>query len=135
MILGNIAIPSVDPKTWRSRGRKKGKQPVLATAIVTPSPMKKRMKGSVIRLGASIIGPAPDDYDPEEHRRRGALADELFREIVRRLAAKKRDALDVSRAPTTRGHGPKHPRFVATSIRPEHGSNDLMAGRLSGARL
>jgi hypothetical protein len=28
MIRGNIAIPDVDPKTWRSRGRKR-KQPAL----------------------------------------------------------------------------------------------------------
>jgi hypothetical protein len=49
MIRGRIAIPDVDPKTWRSRGRKR-KQPTLASAIVTPVPMKKR-KGPVIRLG------------------------------------------------------------------------------------
>jgi hypothetical protein len=30
-----------------------------------------------------------DDFDPEEHRRTGEKADELFREIVRRVAASK----------------------------------------------
>jgi hypothetical protein len=43
MIRGRIAIPDVDPKTWRSRGRKKKRtQPALASAIVAPAPMKKR---------------------------------------------------------------------------------------------
>ena len=43
MIRGRIAIPDVDPKTWRSRGRKKKRtQPAMASAIVTPAPMKKR---------------------------------------------------------------------------------------------
>jgi hypothetical protein len=42
MIRGRIAIPDVDPKTWRSRGRKRKRaQPALASAIVTPAPMKK----------------------------------------------------------------------------------------------
>ena len=32
-----------------------------------------------------------DDYDPEEHRRAGEKADELFREIVRRAALPESD--------------------------------------------
>ena len=41
MIRGRIAIPDIDPKTWRSRGRKKKRtQPAMASAIVTPAPMR-----------------------------------------------------------------------------------------------
>jgi hypothetical protein len=32
---GRIAVPEKDPKTWRSRGCKKRKQPAIASAIVT----------------------------------------------------------------------------------------------------
>jgi hypothetical protein len=105
MIRGRIAIPDVDPKTWRSRGRKRKRtQPALASAIVTPAPMKKRRlssNGSEMTDGqeqprrsaivepktrrANIFGDVPD-YDPEAHRRAGEKADELFREIVRRAA-------------------------------------------------
>ena len=35
--------------------------------------------------------PVVDDYDPEAHRRASEKADELFREIKRRIAASKRD--------------------------------------------
>src|ERR1700750_1602475 len=52
MIRGRIAIPDVDPKTWRSRGRKRRKQPAVA-AIVTPAPMKKRA-GPITRLNEQI---------------------------------------------------------------------------------
>jgi hypothetical protein len=42
MMKGRIAIPDVDIKTWRSRGGKRTRtQPALASAIVTPAPMKK----------------------------------------------------------------------------------------------
>jgi hypothetical protein len=108
MIRGRIAIPDVDPKTWRSCGRKRRKQPAVA-AIVTPAPMKKRA-GPITRLNeqindtgqerrSAIVEPKKlrntmlahlmDDFDPEEHRRTGEKADELFREIVRRVAASK----------------------------------------------
>ena len=109
MIRGRIAIPDKDPKSWRSRGRKKKRtQPALASAIVTPAPMKKRRKGSVIRLSEQVAPDQPqprrsaivepkrrpnamlahllEDSTPEEHRRRGELADELFRTIVRRAS-------------------------------------------------
>ena len=42
MIRGDIAIPDIDPKTWRAKARKKRAQPASASAIVTPAPMKKR---------------------------------------------------------------------------------------------
>jgi hypothetical protein len=108
MMKGAIAIPDVDPKTWRSRGRKKRKQPAVAT-IVTPAPMKKRA-GPITRQNeqinatgqqrrSAIVEPKKprntmlahlvDDYDPEAHRRAGEKAQELFREIVRHAA--KRD--------------------------------------------
>jgi hypothetical protein len=108
MIRGRIAIPDVDPKTWRSRGRKRRKQPAVA-AIVTPAPMKKRA-GPITRQNeqinatgqqrrSAIVEPKKprntmlahlvDDYDPEAHRRAGEKAQELFREIVRHAA--KRD--------------------------------------------
>jgi hypothetical protein len=86
------------------------KQPAVASAIVTPAPMKKR-RGPVMRdeqqhngqeqprrsaiveprrkpRTTLIFGPAPDDCDPEAPRRAGEKADELFREIVRRAARK-----------------------------------------------
>jgi hypothetical protein len=109
MIRGRIAIPDVDPKTWRSRGRKKRKQQPAVAAIVTPAPMKKRA-GPITRLNeqindtgqerrSAIVEPKKprntmlahlvDDHDPEAHRRAGEKAAELFREIVRRAA--KRD--------------------------------------------
>ena len=103
MIRGRIAIPDVDPKTWRSRGRKKKRtQPAMASAIVTPAPMKKRRQmadGQEQPQRSAIVEPKKprntmlahliDDYDPEAHRRAGEKADELFREIVRRVAASK----------------------------------------------
>jgi hypothetical protein len=111
MIRGRIAIPDVDPKTWRSRGRKRKRtQPALASAIVTPAPMKKRrLSGNGYQMTAdqeqpqqsAIVDPKKprntmlahliDDYDPEAHRRAGEKADELFREIVRRAALPERD--------------------------------------------
>ena len=33
MIRGNIAIPNKDPKSWRSRGRKRRPQPDIPTII------------------------------------------------------------------------------------------------------
>jgi hypothetical protein len=61
MIRGRIAIPDVDPKTWRSRGRKgKQTQPAMAPAIVTPAPMKKRRQmkdGQEQPLQSAIVGP------------------------------------------------------------------------------
>lgn len=101
MIRGRIAIPNVDPKSWRSRGRKRKRtQPAVASAIVTPAPMKKRRSAQVSQMAddedrprrSAIVEPKrqplPDEYDPEEHRRRGELADELFRTIVRRASRK-----------------------------------------------
>jgi hypothetical protein len=113
MIRGNIAISDKDPKTWRSRGRKR-KQPALTSAIVTPALMKKRLKGPVIRLNephqdieqeqprrSAIVEPKRrpnnamlhllEEVTDEERNRRADLADEMFREIKRRIAAVKRD--------------------------------------------
>jgi hypothetical protein len=102
MIRGRIAIPDVDPKTWRSRGRKKRKQPALASTIVTPPPMKKRrqmtddeeqpQRSAIVepkKPRNTMLAHLLDDITPEEHRRAGEKANELFREIVRRAA--KRD--------------------------------------------
>jgi len=84
--------------------------------IVTPTPMKKRARGPVIRLRtkgteavndngeqprpAAIVtaknprrgrfGDVPD-MTPEEHRRRGDAADALFREMKRQIAEKLRE--------------------------------------------
>jgi hypothetical protein len=103
MIRGRIAIPDKDPKTWHSRGRKKRKQPAVASAIVTPAPMKKR-RGPVIQdeqlqpRRSAIVEPKrkPKNMlahrlndDPKAHHRAGEKAQELFREIVHRAA--KRD--------------------------------------------
>jgi hypothetical protein len=89
--------------------RKKRKQPALASAIVTPAPLKKGPPRHVVRLrdqapekangdgpeqprrsavvepkrASRTFGPAPD-LDEEEHRRRGDAADALFREIAPR---------------------------------------------------
>jgi hypothetical protein len=112
MIRGRIAIPDVDPKTWRSRGRKRKRtQPAMASAIVTPTPMKKRrlavakqqmptdsheehpQRSAIVepkKPRNTMLAHLLDGYDPEAHRRTGEKADELFREIVRR-AANKRD--------------------------------------------
>ena len=77
----------------------------MASAIVTPAPVKKRRLSSngsesqeQPRQSAIVEPKKPrntmlahliDDYDPEAHHRAGEKADELFREIVRRAA--KRD--------------------------------------------
>ena len=106
MIRGNIATPNVDPKTWRAKGRKKRPQPAMASAIVIPAPMKKRPtvgnqeteepKRSAIvepkRKPTNLLHPHLLDHDGSEaeHRRRGELADKLFRTIVQR-ATKHRD--------------------------------------------
>ena len=104
MIRGRIAIPDRDPKTWRSKGRKRKPQPAIASAIVTPAPMKKQ-RGSVDRSD-DVTGPARSaivepkrkptnamhphllghDGSEAEQGRRGDLADKLFRTIVRRAA-------------------------------------------------
>jgi hypothetical protein len=111
MIRGKIAIPDKDPKSWRSRGRKKRKQPAIASAIVTPVPLKKRLKGPVTRLdvdvrsdetttqlrrGSAIVESKPrpknamllEEITDEERNRRADLANEMFREIKRQVAAK-----------------------------------------------
>jgi hypothetical protein len=60
MIRGNIAIPDKEPKSWRSRGRKRTRaQPALASAIVTPAPMKKRRQMT----------------DDQEHPQRSAIVE------------------------------------------------------------
>ena len=89
--------------------RRSGRGRAIASAIVTPAPMKKRRlsvakqqmptggheeqprQSAIVEpktRRANIFGDVPD-YDPEAHRRAGEKADELFREIVRRAA--KRD--------------------------------------------
>jgi hypothetical protein len=109
MIRGNIAIPDKDPKSWRSRGRKKRKQPAVASAIVTSAPLKKR-KGPVIRLDphqrseddpttktrsaivepkrkpTSMLAHLLEEITEEERNRRADMAEEMFREICRRAA-------------------------------------------------
>src|SRR5689334_1945066 len=105
MMKGRIAIPDVDPKTWRSRGRKrKPTPPALASVIVTPAPMKKRRQMTDDQQQpqrAAIVEPKKprntllahliDGYGPEARRRVGEKADELFREIVRRAPRPKSD--------------------------------------------
>jgi hypothetical protein len=63
---GKIAIPDRDPKEWRSRGRKKRKQPAVASAIVTPAPMKKR-RGPVMR--------DEQQHNGQEQPRRSAIVE------------------------------------------------------------
>ena len=64
--------------TLSSNGSESQEQP-RRSAIVEPKTSR-----------ANIFGDVPD-YDPEAHRRGGEKADELFREIVRRATANKRD--------------------------------------------
>jgi hypothetical protein len=81
---GKIAVPNKDPKTWRSRGKKR-KQPAVAAAIVVP---KQKRASAIVepkRKRSSAFGDVPD-MTPEEHQRRGDAADALFRELVRRAA-------------------------------------------------
>ena len=141
MISGCIAVPDKDPKTWRSRGRKK--RPVIAcAAIVTPPPLKKRLRQpltppqrSIIvepkRRPNSMLAHLLEEITPEEHRRRGELADELFRTIVRRAqqTAAEKTAIPGrsyagTAAPEASGRVPE-PRqrsagLVAPSPRPQH---------------
>ena len=76
----------------------------MASAIVTPAPMKKRRQmadGQEQPQRSAIVEPKKprntmlahliDDSDPEAPRRAGEKADELFRTIVRRAAASKHD--------------------------------------------
>jgi hypothetical protein len=105
MISGCIAVPDKDPKTWRSRARKK--RPVIAcAAIVTPPPLKKRLRHPPTQLQRSIIVEPKqpmntflahllEEISPEEHRRRGELADELFRTIARRAKQPVMAELDI----------------------------------------
>ena len=76
MIRGRIAIPDKDPKSWRSRGRKKKRaQSALTSAIVTPAPMTKRSGPAVRQLAndnepkrkprtTAIFGNVPDELRP-----------------------------------------------------------------------
>jgi hypothetical protein len=76
----------------------------MASAIVTPAPMKKRRPmtdGQEQPRQSAIVEPKKprntmlahliDDYDPEAPRRAGEKADELFRKIVRRAALPESD--------------------------------------------
>jgi hypothetical protein len=103
---GKIAIPDRDPKTWRSKGRKRRQQPALASAIVHAGADEKRRgpaasddptppaRSAIVepkRKPNTMLSHLLDhDGSDEEHRRRGELADKLFRTIVQR-AAKHRD--------------------------------------------
>jgi hypothetical protein len=111
------AMSSIVTSSYRPerapRKRKPRTYPEDMPLIVSPGPMKKRRKGPVIRLQehqandnaeqprrSAIVEPKrkpnamlthllDHDESEEEHRRRGDLAHELFRKIVR--AASKRD--------------------------------------------
>ena len=114
--MSSIVTSNYRPKR-APRKRKPRTYPENMPAIVTPGPVKKRRAGPVIRLQeqhqANDNGAEPEqprrsaivepkrkpnamlthrldhDESEEEHRRRGDLADELFRKIVR--AASKRE--------------------------------------------
>jgi len=111
MMKGRIAIPGRDPKTWRAKGRKRKQPAAMACAIVTPPPMKKRLKGPDHRLSeqqqannngleqprrSAIVEPKrkPNsmlahllaDITDAERNRRADLAEAMFREIKRRAA-------------------------------------------------
>ena len=73
----------------------------MASAIVTPAPMKKRrqmaddqeqpQRSAIVepkKPRNTMLARLLDDFDPEAPRRAGEKADELFREIVRRAARK-----------------------------------------------
>ena len=100
-----MTIATTDYRPKRASPKRR-KQPPLAQVIVTPAPMKKgpprhvtRLKTSVFagqeqprpvaivtpqrKPKPSVFGAAPD-MTPEEHQRVGDLADQLFRDMVRR---------------------------------------------------
>jgi hypothetical protein len=99
-----MAIVTSHYRPKRAPGKKRT-PPALASVIVTPAPMKKRL-GPVIRLGAedrsddTTHPPRPaivtarhprrrsfadaPELAPEEYQRRSDGADALFRELVRR---------------------------------------------------
>lgn len=110
--MSRIVTTNYRPKRTPRKKRPRS-YPENMPAIVTASAPKKGLRGPVIRLSeqqqandngqeqpkrstivepkqrpktTTIFGPVPDDYDPEEHRRTGDRAAELFREIVRRAA-------------------------------------------------
>jgi hypothetical protein len=95
-----MTIVSTDYRPKRSRKRKKS--PAIPAAIVSPAPLRKRLKGPEVRIAeakATAIsvprivtasqkrmtrfGPV-QEIDAEDHQRRGDAAVELFREIARR---------------------------------------------------
>jgi hypothetical protein len=84
---------------------KRKPQPAIPSAIVAPGPMRKRLKGPVVRIGQEqpaeaerprIVTARPkpgrfgpvQDLDAEEHQRRGDAAEALFRELVRRARSR-----------------------------------------------
>jgi hypothetical protein len=95
--------------------RRKHKQPAIASAIVTPAPLKKGPSRHVIRLRdqtpdkasdngqeqpparsaivepkrkrTSVVGDAPDPT-PEDLKQAGDAADALWRELVRRATGR-----------------------------------------------
>jgi hypothetical protein len=100
-----MAIVTTSYRPKRARKRKPRSYPESMPSIVTPSPMQKRRRpvigdeqqqtndnGQEQPRRPAIVEPKQrnklagvlNDYDPEEHRRAGEKADELFREIVRR---------------------------------------------------
>jgi hypothetical protein len=70
---GKIAVPDIDPKTWRARAEKRKRQAV-ASRIVEPKRKRASVSGDVT------------DMTPEEHQQRGDAAEALWRELVRRAA-------------------------------------------------
>jgi hypothetical protein len=99
------AIVTTHYRPKRAPGKKR-KQPALAQAIVTPAPMRRQAGsavggGSKDRLGDTAQPPRPaivtvkhpprrqlpdvPEETPEELQRRADAADELWRELVRRV--------------------------------------------------
>jgi hypothetical protein len=97
VMIGNIAVPSAKSLRRPRPKRKPRAYPENMPVIVTPPPMRKR-RPSVAQqqMPTIIVEPRKprnsmlahllEDIPPKEHRRRGELADNLFREIVRRAS-------------------------------------------------
>ena len=103
MIRGNIAIPSAKSLKRPRPKRKPRTYPENMPVIVIPPPLRKRRPSAAQQQIPIIVEPKRkpnsmlahllEEITPKEHRRRGDLADNLFREIVRRCPQRVRDIM------------------------------------------
>jgi hypothetical protein len=87
MIRGNIAIPDLDPKTWRAKAERDGPSR-NRVGDVTPAKVQEQTGSAIVepkrRSSNAMLTHLPEDITDAERDRRADMAEEMFREIKRR---------------------------------------------------